>query len=263
MRNAKTILPYPATTTPILNCVVVDDEALARRLLIDFIDKVPFLCLVRACSNAIEAQQVLQEAHTDLLLLDIQIPDLTGLELLRVIKNPPPTIITTAYAQHALVGYELEIIDYLLKPFSFERFFKAVSRALELHKANNPSKAVATPDPNAGPIQLPIPDNYIFVKSGFDTVKVFFKDILFIEAKSEYVCIHTVQQKIMTLLSLQKCGDRLPPGQFSRIHRSYIVSIGRIERIQNNMVKIASHNLPIGKNYRVDFLQCIEQNGMF
>ena len=228
-----------------LHCVLADDEALARRLLTDFIAKVPSLQLTAACSNALEVQQLLTEQSIDLLFLDIQMPDLTGIDFLRSLKNPPLTILTTAYAQHALEGYQLNVIDYLLKPFPFERFFKAVSRAIELHSA-----------PTAATLPAESP-NYLFVKSGFELVKVDYNDILFIEAMSEYACIYTPKQKIMTLVSLQKCAEWLPSDRFVRIHRSYIVALDHIERVQNNHVRIGAHELSIGKSYKNHFLEVI------
>ncbi len=237
-------------------CIIVDDETLARELLAGHLAKIPHLEILAACANAIEAKFALQQHRPDLLFLDIQMPDLTGLELLRMLKKRPATILTTAYSEHALEGYELDVLDYLLKPIEFERFFKAVSKATEwLDRGQVTGQAALTAAP-AEP-----PDNYFFVKSDYKIVKVVFGEILFIEALQKYVRIHTASQRIVTLLGMSQLEAMLPAGQFVRIHRSYIVNLNRIDNIEGNIVRIDKHQLPLSKGQREEFLDWVRKKG--
>ena len=244
---------------PSYKCLIVDDEKLAQELLENYLQKIPYLELVGTCSTAIEAMQKIQEKEVDILLLDIQMPDLTGLELLRAIKNQPATIFTTAYSEYALDGFELGVVDYLLKPIEFDRFFQAVHKAV----AYLQKSMVST----VSPINMALPDvsktPYFFVKSDGQLVKINFGDILYIEALQKYIRIHTHKERVVTLLSMSKILEELPKQNFSRIHRSFIVNIDQIERIEGNMVRIEGKTLPISKGQREGFMEKIRERGFF
>lgn len=239
-------------------CLIVDDERLAQELLQNYAQKIPYLEVVGTCSTAIEAMQYLQQNQVDILFLDIQMPDLTGLELLKSLRNQPATIFTTAYSEYALDGFELGVIDYLLKPIEFDRFFKAVSKVISsFSKTVTPlTAAIAEPQKQQTP-------PYFFVKSDGQLVKIAFADILFIEALQKYIRIHTAKERIVTLLSLSKIIEELPAINFIRIHRSYIVNIDQIERIEGNMVRMQKHQLPISKGQRDRFFTMIQERGIF
>ncbi len=244
-----------------MRCAIVDDEELARKLLTDYVSKVPELKLVGTCESAIAAQSLLQQQDVELLFLDIQMPDLTGIELLKALKHQPLTVLTTAYAEYALEGYTLDVIDYLLKPVSFDRFFQAVTKALEFSRYRQASPAKEQESvPLAAP---PSSQDYFFVKSDYKIVKINFSEVLFIEGMREYVRIHTEGQKIMTLLLMQKLEEMLPTTMFARIHRSHIISIGKIDEIQGNTVRLGDHQLPVSKGYKEQFLQQINRHDSF
>ena len=244
-----------------MKCAIVDDEELARKLLTDYVGKVPELTLVGTCESAIAAKSLLQQQAVDLLFLDIQMPDLTGIELLKVLKHPPLTVLTTAYSEHALEGYTLDIIDYVLKPISFDRFFQAATKALEFARYRQPQPSTGnllTPPTTSSPA----PD-YFFVKSDYKIIKISLPEVIFIEGMREYVRIHTERQKIMTLLSMQKLEEMLPATRFARIHRSHIVNLAKIDEIQGNTVYLGDHQLPVSKGYKDRFMKQINHHRSF
>lgn len=226
-----------------IKTLIVDDEKLAVELLLAYAAKIPDLSVVGTAHNAIAAKGILQEKQVDLLFLDIQMPDLTGIQLLRMLKNPPAVVLTTAYSEFALEGYELDVLDYLLKPIEFERFYKAVSKVL----AGSSSVARSVEDPPA--------NDYFFVKTDHQIVKVNFADILFIESLREYVRIHTPTQRIVARLAMQRLEELLPPAKFIRIHRTYIINIDAVQRIEGNLLHIGKEQLPISKGKREEFMQ--------
>jgi DNA-binding LytR/AlgR family response regulator len=232
-------------------CIIVDDETLARELLTRHLAKIPQLELLATCHNAIEAKFALEQHSPDILFLDINMPNLSGLELLRMLKRRPATVLTTAYSEHALEGYELDVLDYLLKPIEFERFFKAVGKATEWldrgqSGGNQLTEAAKTPPPT-----------HFFVKSEYKIVKVIFDEILFIEAMEKYVRIHTAAERIVTLLSMSQLESDLPAAQFVRIHRSYIVNLDKISSIEGTLVHIGKQSLPVSKSKRQAFLEMV------
>ena len=237
-----------------MNCLIVDDEALARKLLTDYVQKIEGLKLIGVATNALEAKNILSNQKVDLLFLDIQMPNLTGIELLKILKDPPITILTTAYSEYALEGYQLNVIDYLLKPIAFERFYRAVAKSIDYFKLSQQSieSSVATSEKG----------DYFFVKSDSKIVKVDFPDILHIEGMREYVRIHTLNEKIITLISLQKLLDTLPQSNFTRIHKSFIINIDHIKSVQGNAVSIGNDVLPVSKTYRDSFLKKINSSGL-
>lgn len=235
-------------------CILVDDETLARELLAVHLDKIPNIEIMATCSNAIEAKFAIEKHQPDILFLDIQMPNLSGLELLRMLKKKPATILTTAFSEHALEGYELDVLDYLLKPIEFERFFKAVSKAVEWLDRGQPAQQPIAPTTEP-------PAEYFFVKTDYKTVKVVFSDILFIEALQKYVRIHCAGQRIVTLLSMSQLEEMLPRSRFLRIHRSYITNLEKVGGINGNMVLVEKHQLPVSKGHREELLEWVRGKG--
>jgi len=228
-----------------IKTLIVDDEKPAVELLLAYAAKIPELEVVGTAHSAIAAKAILQEKPVDLLFLDIQMPDLTGLELLRMLKNPPAVVLTTAYSEFALEGYELDVLDYLLKPIEFGRFYKAVS------------KAVGSPQSTVHSLPQANLEDYFFVKTDHQIVKVNFADILFIESLREYVRIHTPTQRIVARLAMQRLEEELPSAKFIRIHRTYIVNIDAVQRIEGNTLHIGKEQLPVSKGKREEFLQFV------
>lgn len=227
--------------------LIVDDEKPARELLKLHTSKVSELELVGTCSNAIQAKKFLGEYAVDVLLLDIQMDELTGLDLLRMLKEQPVTILTTAYSEFALESYELEVVDYLVKPISFKRFFKSVTKAMEVVRAK---KMLANPTPRTDTTSV----NHIFIKVENKLVKIAFKNLLYLESYGEYVKLHTVGQMSMTLKTLTSFEEILPTGLFYRLHRSYIVNLNKIEVIEDGSVKIGEKWIPISRKLKEEFM---------
>lgn len=227
-----------------IKCLAIDDEYLALNIIKRYIAKVPFLELTDTSKSALTAIEILAANEIDLLFLDIQMPDISGLEFLQTLKNPPLVILTTAYQEYALSGYENDVIDYLLKPIRFERFLKAVNKAreqLELRKSAQPQ------------INISLPKNqkeYCFIKTGYKSEKVFYKDILYIEGQKEYIYIHTKDKKYVKLQSMNSFMTELPDEEFIRIHKSYIVAVDKINAIYGNTVELGQISLPVGRSYK-------------
>lgn len=230
-----------------LNCMVIDDEPLAIRLLSDYIEKTEGLALLQAFSNPIEALQYAGENRPDLIFLDIQMPELTGIQFMKIANGKYPIILTTAYDNYALDSYEFDVIDYLLKPISLDRFMIAANKAKErLQKpATTPVSGVAPP-PTAAP-------GYIFIKSDYKTLKVNLADILYLEGLGDYVCIHLPGKKILTLEKMKHLATTLPANNFIRVHKSYLVAIDKIDFIERNRIVINEQRLPIGATYKEEF----------
>ncbi len=233
-------------------CIIVDDEILARELMANHIAKIPYLEIIASCPDAISAKLALQQLQPDILFLDINMPELTGIELLRMLHKRPATIITTAYSEHSVEGYELEVLDYILKPIEFDRFFKAVAKAVEWIDYRR--KSYNEPAP-ANINELAIP--YFFVKADYKIIKVIFDEILFIEALQKYVRIQTKTERIISLMSMSHLEDILPAGLFFRIHRSYIINLDKIDSIEGNIIHIQKHELPLSKAQRESFLELL------
>ncbi len=229
-----------------LKCLIVDDEPLAQRVLEKYISELPGLELVGKCSDAIEAMEVLQEKEVDLLFLDINMPRLSGINFLKTYKNPPMVVITTAYTEYALESYELNVLDYLKKPFSFERFLQSVQKAEE--KVKGASEPQETEKEER---------EYIFVKANKKTINISLDSILYVEALGDYVKIFTVDGHVVTYQSLKGIERLLSSLKFYRIHKSYIVSLSKIKSIEGNMVHLEKATIPIGNNYKQGFFQRI------
>lgn len=233
-----------------LRCLIVDDEPLARHLLTDYVGKVSFLDLHAACASPLAALDALRTASIDLLFLDVHMPELSGLELLRSLPRPPLVIFTTAHSEYALPSYELDAVDYLLKPITLERFLRAA------HKAHARQSARAPAAPPSAP--LPVGPPFLFVKDGPRRVKVRWEDILYIEGLRDYVTIHTRQQKIVGLVQLKVLVQQLPSDRFVRIHHSYIVALEGIDTVYKDKVQVGSRFLPISESYRSVFRALID-----
>jgi two-component system LytT family response regulator len=226
-----------------LTCYIIDDEPLAQEILEAYIAKVSFLELKGVFLSPMEAISSLEKDKPDLLFLDINMPDLDGLSFIPMLSPKPMIILTTAYDQYALKAFELEARDYLLKPFSFERFYKGVLRLYQEQSLRmQPEKMETKPEPKSE-------QEYIFLKVGHRIRKVAMGDILFVEGMKDYLRIHTPEEKIMTLLSFAKLEELLPAADFARVHRSFLVAIDKIEHIEKNRIRIADQDIPISDTY--------------
>jgi DNA-binding LytR/AlgR family response regulator len=225
-----------------MNCLALDDEPLALEIIADFAAKAPVPMQLKTFESAALALKYLQEETVDLIFLDIKMPDITGIQFLKSLKHPPMVIFTTAYEEYALDGFELDVVDYLLKPIPFERFMKAVIRAQEYLSVLQP-KAADT--------------DYIFVKTEYKIIKINLEDILYIEALKDYIKIYTAHQPVLTLKSLKSFESRLPKDKFMRVHRSYLVAMNKINSVERNTVMIANQSIPISEGYRDRFYDVI------
>lgn len=235
---------------------MADDEPLAREVIRRYIERVPSLLLVGECGNAIEVMETLKQVEADIIFLDIQMPEIRGTDLIRILRNPPFIIITTAFQEYALEGYELDVVDYLLKPVTFERFLKAVSKVSRMHgKDTDPIKLPAAS--SGEPLQEP----YLYFRTERKTVKVLLNDVFYIEGMGNYVKVFTQQGTIITKNSLTTIEAMLPDGPFLRIHRSYIVSHARINSFNHEGVEINKVQIPIGKLYKAQVLKVLERHG--
>lgn len=232
-----------------MNCIIIDDEVLARRLLIDYISKVEDLEAVAQFESPLQAQQILTTKKIDLLFLDINMPGITGIDFLKTLKEKPLTILTTAYSEYAIQGYELDVIDYLLKPISFERFYQSVNKATEYLKHGSILSRQQSDS---------IGNGYFYVKSDYKIIRIDFKDILFVEGLREYVQIYTNKNKIITHITMQKLSEILPYEDFFRIHKSHIVNMKQVKEIEGNLLKIEDYKLVISKGQRKELFDRIE-----
>lgn len=224
-----------------LRCIAVDDEELAVELLEDNISKVPFLQLVATCQDAFEAIKVLETQTIDLIFLDIQMPGLTGLQFIQSLAIKPMIVLITAYEKYALQGFNLDVLDYLVKPVSFDRFMKACNKAKEMHDLKH-----------AKPKETAPAKEYFFVNVDYKLLKVSTADVAWIEGLKDYIKIHlkSSARPIVTRMSMKGIEEELPAGEFIRIHKSYIVSIAHITAVMKNSVFIGELELPVGENYR-------------
>jgi DNA-binding LytR/AlgR family response regulator len=238
-----------------IKAIIVDDEPLAHVVLETYISQLPEIELVKKCENAFEANEALRSHHIDLIFLDIQMPQLSGIDFLKTLSNPPCVIFTTAYPDYAVEGFELNAVDYLLKPISLERFLKAVNKVSDKIDSRKNEHEVVVHDS---------PDDFFFVKADKKLVKINFNEILYVEGLKDYVIIRQDGGRVITLQTMKSLEDRLPTSKFKRIHRSYIVNIKKITAILGNMVELIEggkvKQLPIGKNYRDELLDMINEN---
>lgn len=228
-----------------IRCLVVDDEKLARTLIETYIDKLPNLELVAQCKGPFEALPIIQKESIDLVFLDIQMPELTGIEFLKTLPHQPLAIFTTAYQEYALEGYQLDVVDYLVKPFRFDRFVQAINKAARRLSQETQYK---NPIRNIGNSKAERP--YLLVNSNHTTHKVFLDEVLYIEGMKEYVAFHLPDRRIIALQSLKQLEIELPSALFMRIHKSYIVSREKVTAMDGNAVYLGKNQLPIGGSYK-------------
>jgi two-component system, LytTR family, response regulator len=235
-----------------IRCIAIDDEPFALGIIADYCARVPFLQLEKTFSSGIEAINYLKRNPVDLVFLDIEMRDINGLQVMEIVKPMPMVILTTAYEQYALKSYEYSVLDYLLKPISFDRFLKATTKALE----KTPASDVSSNN------NQKTSSDFIFVKSGYSTVKINFADIYYIEGQRDYLLIRTEKEKIMTLQSFKQLEEVLPASDFLRVHKSYIVALPKINKIERNRIRILDIDIPVGDSYRDAFSKAIKGNGV-
>lgn len=235
----------------VYNCIIVEDEELARDLLEKFIEKIPNLELIAKCENPLKARPILQNENIDLMFLDIQMPELTGIDFLKTLRKKPVVIFTTAYPSYALEGYQLDVTDYLLKPFPFERFMQAVEKGFEMIELKTAKTATQQPSDNK---------DYLLINAEHKVHKVKFTDIDYVESMREYAVYHTTSHgKIIALISLKKLESILPKDAFMRIHKSYIINTKKVSTLSGNMLHLANTQLPIGLSYKPQVLEALFQ----
>lgn len=226
-----------------LKCIIIDDEPLALDILSDYISKIPFLQLVCTTVKPIEALQLVQQQKIDLVFLDMQMPELTGLQFMKITNGKCGIILTTAYSKYAMDGFEYNVIDYLLKPISFERFYRAAEKAKKILLKT--------------PAEMVVKDTFIFIKADGKIIKVILDDILLIEGLKDYIAIHTPKEKLITLQSLRSMEENLPVERFIRVHKSYIIALDKIETIERNRIVIGKEIIPVGETYQKTFFELI------
>jgi two-component system, LytTR family, response regulator len=226
-----------------INCVIIDDEPLAREGLANYVREVDFLNLSGICQNPLELLPLIDRQAVDLIFLDIQMPKMNGIDFLKILQKPPMVVITTAYPSYALEGFQLNVLDYLLKPITFERFFKAAAKAKDYHRLL--TKTIPGDQLNTEPQQ-----DYFFIKCGSKYEKILFEDILYVEGMQNYVNIYTSKGKFVTMLSLKNLEENLDQRSFIRVHKSFIVAINKIDGIEGNEIFLHTSRIPISRNYR-------------
>ncbi len=239
-----------------IKCLLVDDEPLAMEILESYIEQVPNLELVGKCDNALQAYEILRKQEIDLIFLDIEMPQLSGIEFINTLEIVPSVIFTTAHRRYAFEGYELDVLDFLLKPVSFGRFLKAINKLI---RANSETASTAAPT-NA--IESEEKMTFIYVKEDKKMVKIYLDKILFIESLKDYVCIHTNTRKIITKQQISYLEQKLPEDDFMRIHRSFIISTKKIKAFNSNQIELENqHELPIGRSYKSKVIERLTGDG--
>ena len=235
-----------------IRCLAVDDESYASDIIAAFINKTPFLTLVSTTTNAFEALNLVQNGQVDLVFLDIQMPELTGIQFLKICGDKCRVILTTAYPEYALDGFDLDVVDYLLKPISYERFYKAAQKAQQ----------IIAPAQNEVVNQPATTNDFIFIKGDTKNkfIKVNYNEILYIEGLKNYVSVYTANQRIVTYQALRELETQLPQPPFYRVHKSYIISLEKIKMIDGNTLYIGDQSIPIGDTYKEDFFKIVREN---
>ncbi|HEY5325942.1 MAG TPA: LytTR family DNA-binding domain-containing protein [Mucilaginibacter sp.] len=238
-----------------ISCVIIDDEPLAREGLSNYVREVDFLQLAGVCENPLELIKLMDHHQVDLIFLDIQMPKMNGIDFIKIMPKSPMVIITTAYPSYALEGFQLNVLDYLLKPITFDRFFKSANKARDYHR-------LITISSSTGIQKTEAVADYFFIKCGNKYEKIHFTDILFVEGMQNYVTIYTTKGKYITLLNLKNLEQNLDSKSFIRVHKSYMVSTGKIEGIEGNEIFIQTHRIPISRNYREQVIQKVVTSKM-
>jgi DNA-binding LytR/AlgR family response regulator len=224
-----------------LNCIIIDDEPLSRKGLKEYIADIDFLNLVGEFDNPLGASEIISAGEVQLLFLDIQMPKITGIDFFRTLKNPPPVVFTTAYPQYALDGFEVNALDYLVKPVSFDRFLKAAMKAKEFYEVRQKNRTESVPGAGV---------EYFFIKADNKLVKIAFDDILFVEALQNYVTIHTATKKYISYLTFKSVEDYLPAEKFIKVHKSFIISAVKVDSIEGNEIRMGQHQVPISRSLK-------------
>jgi DNA-binding LytR/AlgR family response regulator len=231
-----------------IKCIIADDEPLAQKGLQEYIKEIGFLELVAVCDNATQVYPLLRNNKAELILLDIEMPELSGIDFIKSLKKMPAVIFTTAYPEYALQSYDLDVIDYLVKPISFQRFLKAINKAKHF-----------LADKLKDPLQMTEENDYLFLKVNYQLEKILYKDILFIEALQNYVAIHLADKKIISYITISGMEKKLPTNLFMRIHKSYIVALHKINMITGSKVIINTHELPVSRNVKDKLMHAVEE----
>ena len=234
--------------TQTIRCLIIDDEPPAREIIRRYVQEIPTLQLVGECANAIQALTVLQQQPVDLLFLDIRMPQLNGTDFIKTLKNPPKVIFTTAFSEYALEGYELDVVDYLLKPVPFDRFLKAVNKAFPSGAAPEEKMDLAEKKKQA----------FVYFRIDRKMKKVILDDIMYIESMKDYIKLFTPGGTLITKQSISSVEEMLPVKEFARVHRSYIVSLNNIKSFTAEMIEIGNTNIPIGKLYRSEAMKILQ-----
>lgn len=247
-----------------IRCISVDDEPLALNKMKGFIEKVPFLEHVGSFGNGMDTIAYLKDNEVDLMFLDIQMDDITGIQLMKTLDKLPVVIFTTAYDEYAMKGYELDVCDYLLKPISFDRFLKAVNKAYDIiqYQEDTNQKEQESADPHPDNAVSHTKREFMFLKTEYRMQKVNFDDILYIEGMKDYLRVKTTDTSIMTIMTFKKMVEILPKDNFIRVHRSYIVPLSKIESIERSRIKIGDQLIPLGDLYKDDFYKLLKDMGV-
>jgi DNA-binding LytR/AlgR family response regulator len=232
----------------IINCIIIDDEPLARKGLKEYIADIDFLALTGAFDSPLKATEMISSGQVQLLFLDIQMPKITGLDFFKSLQNPPPVVFTTAYPQFALDGFEVNALDYLVKPVSFERFLKASLKAREYYEVREKNLTEAASS------------EFFFIKADNKLVKLLIDEVLFVEAMQNYVMINTPGKKYITYLTFKALEDYLPSDKFLKVHKSYIVALSKVDSIDGNEIRIGQHHIPISRNQKEEVLEKLLKN---
>jgi len=246
------------TPVPNTRCLIIDDEAPARAVIRKYLSDIPGYEILAECKNAFEANEAIQNLQPDLIFLDINMPKLTGLKLLESLRNPPQAIITTAYREYALESFELDVVDYLHKPFSLERFIQALNKA---RSRSQPKTIIAEIDEEKGSQHPAQPENdFIFLKKEGQMIRIDLHDIIFVEAVGDYLNVETRNSKHLSYMSMKKMIALLPAKRFARIHKSYIVNLAKVSAIDTGRVYLGDKSFPIGATYRGAFLDLVKSH---
>ncbi|WP_410878126.1 LytR/AlgR family response regulator transcription factor [Myroides sp. DW712] len=237
-----------------IRCFILDDEPLALSLLTEYTKKIPQLKLIGTSTSAFDALKTLEEEAIDLLFIDIQMPELTGLQIMDILGDRTKYIVTSAYSEYALKGYEYQVLDYLLKPISFERFYKSIQKAKDYFQSIEPSLVPPVLAPNTKE-----ETDFLFVKTDGKLVKLFLKDLCFVEGLKDYLCLHLKTEKLIILDTFLELEKKLPQEAFMRVHRSYVVRLDQIDTIERNRLFIGEAIIPIGKTYEQQFQEWIRK----
>ena len=236
-----------------MNCIAIDDEPLALDIISEFCSRISYVNLIGTFTNPLDAANLLNSIEIDLIFLDIHMPHINGLDFLKSLYSPPLIIFTTAYKEHAFQGFDYDAVDYLIKPFASDRFTKAVNKAHQLIQLKK--SGVAVPED-----KLSGSSGFIMVKVEYSTIRLNLDDILYIEGLKDYVKIYTTGKLILTKTTMKNITDKLPADRFLRVHKSFIVSVGKIDMIENNRIVIGKERIPIGESYKIPFFNIINRN---